>query len=199
MKLSINHAAKQSKAALRASVSGFGLWAGMAAWSNSAQATDLASNSSIILPPDHYRLADGNSAVVSLETGQQVTLNSDQYIIFEDGVLLIVDDAAQAAMIELPVIGLTRVELGSNHAVPLRLMEGQLVVNHDLKPIWTGDGPAPRLFEQIDIQRYEIAQVTEDDDSSNLGPVAAAGGASMGLAGLAMMTSWGTGQPVEAR
>ncbi|MAW51964.1 MAG: hypothetical protein CME01_03980 [Geminicoccus sp.] len=198
MKLSINHAAKQSKAALRASVSGFGLWAGMAAWSNSAQATDLASNSSIILPPDHYRLADGNSAVVSLETGQQVTLNSDQYIIFEDGVLLIVDDAAQAAMIELPVIGLTRVELGSNHAVPLRLMEGQLVVNHDLKPIWTGDGPAPRLFEQIDIQRYEIAQVTEDDDSSNLGPVAAAGGASMGLAGLAMMTSWGTGQPVEA-
>ncbi|MDB2403438.1 hypothetical protein N9W16_00490 [bacterium] len=201
MKLGIIHAAKQSKAALRASVSGFGLWAGMAAWSNSAQATDLASNSSIILPPDHYRLADGNSAVVSLETGQQVTLNSDQYIIFEDGVLLVVDDTAHAAMIKLPVIGLTLVQLGSDYSVPLRLGEGQLVVNHDRKPIWTGDGQAPRVFDQIDIQRYEIAQATVDGDNGdngNLGVIAGAGGASMSLVGLALLTSWGTGQPTEA-
>ena len=61
-----------------------------------------------------------------------------------------------------------------------------IVEASDAQPLWTGEEAAPRLFEQVDIQRFELAQngsEAETQSETNIVSVAAGG---LSLAGLSL-------------
>ena len=86
------------KSRLKNSVSIFGLMAGLAGWSQFASASGDGEGLQTVLIPEHYELLDDGSAVLRLHNGEPLTLNSDQFVVLNDGVLLIVDELAQAAL-----------------------------------------------------------------------------------------------------
>ena len=112
-----------------------------------------------------------------------MTLSEDQYVILEDGLLLVTDELAQNAVTQLPVMGALRTELFMEFQ-PVRSPDGSIVEASSAKPLWSGEGDAPRLFEQIDMQRYDIAQSNDTDDLDS--GLLLAGGAS-GLVLLSML------------
>jgi len=162
-----------------------GLSAGALGWSGLAQASSEEARLQTVLLPDHYSLQEDGVVVFSLTTGEQMTLSEDQYVILEDGLLLIVDELAQNAMTQLPVMGVMRTQL-LNEIQPVRSPDGSIVEASSAKPLWSGEGDAPRLFEQIDMQRYDIAQSNDTDDLG--GRLLLAGGAG-GLVLLSMLQS----------
>ena len=56
----------------------------------------------VLLLPEHYELMDNGVVVFKLETGENLSLTSDQYLILDDGLLLITDELAQASVYSLP-------------------------------------------------------------------------------------------------
>ena len=58
--------------------------------------------------PEHYELLENGVVVFKLETGENLSLTSGQYLILEDGLLLITDELAQASIYSLPVMGSVR-------------------------------------------------------------------------------------------
>ena len=144
-----------------------------------------------MLLPDHYRLMDDGVVVFQLEGGEELSLDPNQYLILEDGLLLITDELAQASMQSLPVMGSTRAQLTSE-LQPVRSPDGSVVLAADDSPLWSGDGPAPRLFEEVDIQRFELAQnssETQTQFEGNLGQAAGAAVGGLSLAGLSLLSS----------
>ena len=166
-----------------------GLSAGAVGWSGLAQAVSEETASQVLLLPEHYELMDNGVVVFKLETGETISLTADQYLIMEDGLLLITDELAQASFYSLPVMGAVRAQLMSD-IQPVRSPDGSVVLASDDSPLWSGDGPAPRLFEQVDLQRYEIAQVS-DGSSSEVSEAVAVGLLSPGAIALlgVLMTS----------
>ena len=159
-----------------------GLSAGAVGWSGLANAASEETASQVLLLPEHYELMDNGVVVFKLETGETLSLNSDQYLIMEDGLLLITDELAQASVYSLPVMGAVRAQLMSD-VQPVRSPDGSVVLASDDSPLWSGDGPAPRLFEQVDLQRYEIAQAS-DGSSNEVGEAVAVGVLSPGAIAL---------------
>jgi hypothetical protein len=151
---------------LKSSASFFGLAAFSIGWAGLAQAASEASGPQTLLLPDHYRLIDGGTVVFQLEGGEELSLNPGQYVILQDGLLLITDEFAQASMQSLPVMGSIRAQLTSE-LQPVRSPDGSVVQASDASPLWSGDGPAPRLFDEIDIQRFEIAQDQQEEDEDD--------------------------------
>ena len=88
-----------------------GLSAGAVGWSGLAQAAGEETASQVLLLPEHYELMDNGVVVFKLETGENLSLTSDQYLIMEDGLLLITDELAQASVYSLPVMGSVRAQL----------------------------------------------------------------------------------------
>ena len=162
-----------------------GLSAGAVGWSGLAQAASEETASQVLLLPEHYELMDNGVVVFKLETGETLSLNSDQYLILDDGLLLVTDELAQASVYSLPVMGAVRAQLMSD-VQPVRSPDGSVVLASDDSPLWSGDGPPPRLFEQVELQRHQIAQKTEcevaSDDYSCALPAKAASEANGGLA-----------------
>ena len=138
-----------------------GLAAGAIGWSSLASAESGDSQAETLLLPEHYHLSDDGLVTFKLQTGEQLTLNPDQYVILQDGLLLITDELAQASMQSLPVMGSIRAQLTSE-LQPVRSPDGSVVQASDASPLWSGDGPAPRLFEEVDIERFELASHSED-------------------------------------
>ena len=166
---------------LKSSASFFGLAAFSIGWAGLAQAASEASGPQTLLLPDHYRLIDGGTVVFQLEGGEELSLNPGQYVILQDGLLLITDEFAQASMQSLPVMGSIRAQLTSE-LQPVRSPDGSVVQASDASPLWSGDGPAPRLFDEIDIQRFEIAQDQQEEDEDDEGVfLGGAGGALVGI------------------
>ena len=62
---------------------------------------------------------DNGVVVFELETGETLDLRPEQYLLLEDGLLLITDELAQASIDQLPVLGSLR---------PLNAPPGGLVV-----------------------------------------------------------------------
>ena len=161
-------AKKASRKSLKSSASVLGLAAGAVGWSGLAQASSEESTSQMMLPPEHYELMDNGEVVFKLETGETLSLTADQYLILQDGLLLITDELAQASMDTLPVLGSVRSELLQD-LQPVRSPDGTIVQASNSLPLWSGEGDAPRVFEQLDIERYEIAQTADDDDDATSG------------------------------
>ena len=82
-----------------------GLSAGALGWSSLAEAARDDHKLQTILLPDHYLLQDDGTVIIQLETGERLSLNTDQYVILEGGLLLVVDEVAQNALSTLPVMG----------------------------------------------------------------------------------------------
>jgi len=152
---------KAGRKALNSPASVLGLIAGAIGWSGLANAASEETERQTLFLPDHYRLMDDGVVVFQLGGGEELSLNPNQYLILEDGLLLITDELAQASMETLPVVGAIRSQLISD-VQPIRSPDGSVVLASDASPLWSGDGPAPRLFEEVDIQRYELASHSDD-------------------------------------
>ena len=171
---------------LRSTASVFGLLAGALAWSNTAQALSEDREQQVVLLPENYHLQEDGTVIILLHSGESISLNKDQYVILEGGLLLIADELAQNAMVQMPVIGALRTELFAD-IQPVRTADGAIVEASDTQPLWSNESSAPRLFEEIDIQRYELAQADPDSQQGGNGPNAggvAAG--SLSIAGLSL-------------
>jgi hypothetical protein len=128
---------------------------------------------------------DDGTVILQLETGEQLTLTSDQYVMLDGGLLLVVDELAQNSVAELPVLGSLRTQLFTE-VQPVRSPDGSIVEASSQHPLWSGEGSAPRLFEEIDIQRFEIAQDQQEEEDGDEGLFL--GGAGSALIGLGVTT-----------
>ena len=85
-----------------------------------------ADTQSTFVSASHYQKLDDGTVLLTLTTGENISLSNDQYLIMEDGVLLIVDQLAQAAVSQLPVLGSLRLPNYSD-AVPVRSENGEII------------------------------------------------------------------------
>ena len=149
-----------------------GLSAGALGMAELAQAADAEAPRTVhtLLLPDHYQILDDGTVVFALKTGEQLSLTKDQYVLLDGGLVLVVDELAQDTMAELPVMGSLRTQL-LTEIEPVRNAEGNIVEVSSSQPLWSGDGPTPRLFEELDLRAYEVAEAIEDDDEGLLLPI----------------------------
>ena len=172
-----------------------GLSAGALGMAELAKAADAEAPRTLptLLLPDHYRINDDGTLLFSLESGEQLSLIEDQYLVLDSGLLLIVDELAQNAMAKLPVMGSLRTEL-LTEVEPVRGPDGAIVEVSSNQPLWSGEGPALHLFEKVDLQTYEIAQSTEaapDAADGISGTVIGGAGLISGLGALLSLLSGG--------
>ena len=117
-----------------------------------------------MLLPEHYELMDDGVVVFKLENGESLSLTADQYLIMEDGLLLITDELALASVDSLPVMGSIRAQLLSD--IPsVATIDDTVAEATPSQALAITQGTAPRLSEQVDLQTYEIAQ--SSDGTSN--------------------------------
>ena len=173
-----------------------GLSAGAVGWSGLAQAASEETSMQMLLLPEHYELMENGVVVFKLETGENLSLTADQYLILDDGLLLITDELAQASVYSLPVMGSVRAQLLSDLA-PVATIDGTVAEATPAQTQSITEGQAPRLSEQVDLQSYEVAQ-SSDNSSNEVGDalatsMSAAPGA-MALLGMLMTSD----QPASA-
>lgn len=131
-----------------------------------------------IVLPDYYRLEVNSQVILQLSNGDQIRLQSDQYIMLEDGLLLIVDEFAQSSLSILPVQGAIRTQLWTSN-LPIMTADGEVIMTADSQPVWPDSALGTGLFENLSINRYELAQ---NEDSSG-GGADAGGNAGSGAGG----------------
>ena len=120
-----------------------------------------AITSQMLLLPEHYELMENGVVVFKLETGENLSLTAGQYLILDDGLLLITDELAQASVYSLPVMGSVRAQLLSDLA-PVATIDGTVAEATPAQTQSITEGQAPRLSEQVDLQSYEVAQSSGD-------------------------------------
>ena len=120
-----------------------------------------------LLLPEHYELMENGVVVFKLETGENLSLTAGQYLIFEDGLLLVTDAMAQASISSLPVMGAVRAQLLSDLET-VATIDGTFADATPAQALWITDGQAPRLSEQVELQSFEVAQ-SSGDDTNNVG------------------------------
>ena len=131
-----------------------------------------------LVTPGGYEILDDGRAVFRLADGRTIFLEQDQYVLLEGGLLMVVDEIAQAAFTSLPVMGAIRTELLGS-VQPVRDIEGGEILMSDAQPLWSGEGPAPSLFEQVNVVSHELAQNTDSDEQTD---TSSGMGAGLGLA-----------------
>ena len=162
-----------SRNALKSSASVLGLAAGAIGWSGLAHASNEKTSAQLLLLPEHYELMENGVVVFKLETGENLSLTADQYLILEDGLLLITDELAQASMYSLPVMGSVRAQLLTD-LEQVATIDGTVAEATPSQTLAITEGTAPRLSEQVDLQSFELAQASEGS-SSEVGEAVAVG------------------------
>ena len=164
-----------------------GLSAGAVGTSGLAHAgdADAPRTPHTLLLPEHYKIFEGGTAVFALESGEQLSLTSDQYVLLDGGLLLVVDELVQNTMAKLPVRGSLRTQL-LTEVEPVRNQDGNIVEVSSTQPLWSGDVSQPGLFEEIDLQTYELAQNTGSDAADVASSLDDSGGLSL-LAGASLL------------
>jgi hypothetical protein len=155
---------KSPPKSLAASASLLGLAAGAVGWSGLAQAASEETTSQMMLLPEHYELMENGVVVFKLETGENLSLNADQYLILEDGLLLITDELAQASIYSLPVMGSVRAQLLSD-LEQVATIDGTVAEATPAQTLSITEGQAPRLSEQVELQSYQVAQASDEASS----------------------------------
>ena len=190
----------RSRTATSRLTSALGLSAGAVGVAELAQAdsADAPRTPHTLLLPGHYELLDDGRVVFALKNGEQLSLTDDQYVLLDSGLLLVVDELAQDAMAELPVMGTLRTQL-MTEVEPVRSPDGSIVEVSSSQPLWSGEGPTQRLLEEVDLQTYELAQ----DKSQSNGSQPSGGGAAVGatagsLGGLAALAVLFSSEEEEA-
>ncbi|MBL6773380.1 MAG: FG-GAP repeat protein [Alphaproteobacteria bacterium] len=145
---------------------------GTSSWAHADDVDALPTPHTLLLP-EHYELMDNGVVVFKLETGENLSLTADQYLIMADGLLLITDELAQASVYSLPVMGSIRAQLLSDLA-PIATIDGTVAEATPSQTLAITQGTAPRLSEQVDLQSYELAQAS-DGSSSEVGEAVAVG------------------------
>ena len=134
-----------------------------------AAASQAASDGFIVaVLPDQYELVDHGLAVFTLETGEKVSLTADQYVVLSDGLLLIADEIAQASFAELPVLGSVRLSSLEDHADLLSGSADPMEASAKASQS-SDDTDQHRVFESLDLDRYELAQNNEQSNAENSG------------------------------
>ena len=167
---------------LKSSVSAIALSVGAVGWSSLAYAAEDEAGAQILLSPEQYDLMEDGVVVFTLETGANLSLTADQYLIMEDGLLLVTDEIAQAFMSTAPLVGSVQADLMPVEQ-PIRLIEGSMEKAQAYRPVWNGVGDAPRLFEQVTFERFELAQATDGGNIASGTVTGATAGASGVAAG----------------
>ncbi|WP_370217380.1 hypothetical protein, partial [Thalassolituus sp.] len=149
-----------------------------------AQAASEETTSQMMLLPEHYELMNNGGVVFKLETGENLSLTADQYLILEDGLLLITDELAQASIYSLPVMGSVRAQLLSE-LEQVATIDGTVAEATPAQTLSITEGQAPRLSEQVELQTFELAQAS--DESSSEGEEALAIGMSVAPGAMALL------------
>ncbi|MBB26075.1 MAG: hypothetical protein CME02_11210 [Geminicoccus sp.] len=151
-----------------------GLSAGAVGWSGLASAEGQQLQTLIL--PDHYQRLNDGSLVVSNRDGEQLNLRPEQFMHLEGGLILVVDDLAAGVLRQLAFVGTLETHLISD-AFPVRSSDGTIIGTQTSSLLRSGEGTAPRLFEEVDIQRYELAQDLSDSSPTMVSAAAAAAAA----------------------
>lgn len=160
--LPVRDAKKRQRSSLTAALS---LSSGALGWAGLSYAAGEETHSPLMLAPEHYERLENGVVVLTLETGEALHLNPDQYLILEGGVLLITDELAQASVYSLPVIGSARTQLLTDMQ-PVTVAEDGAVATASPEQVQSIlQGEAPRLSEQVEFQRFEIAQASDDESN----------------------------------
>ena len=164
-----------------------GLSAGAVGTSSLAHAGDADAPRTLhtLLLPEHYKVFEGGTAVFALESGEQLSLTSDQFVLLDGGLLLVVDELVQNAMAKLQVRGSLRTQL-LTEVEPVRNQDGNIVEVRSTQPLWSGDVSQPGLFEEIDLQTYQLAQNAGSDAADVVSSLDDSGGLSL-LAGASLL------------
>ena len=161
-----------------------------------AKADDL----NTIIPPQFYQQADDGQVVLATTDGQKVILGESQYLILEDGLLVITDELAQNTVSNLQVVGSFR---SSDFTFPdaVSSSSGAIIETASHQPLWSGDRPT---FESLGIETYELAQNNSQQEgyesSSNGNGIGNAGlGAGFGFGLVGLISGFlGNGIPEES-
>jgi len=186
---------KQRPNSLLSSVSALGLGLGFIGNSD-AQADDLQT----IIPPQFYQQTDDGQVILASTDGNPIILNESQYLILEDGLLIITDELALNTLNGLSVLGSFR---SSDFTFPdsVSSSSGDIIETASNQPLWSGDRPT---FQSLGIETYELAQQTEEQDKtekafngSGIGNAGLGAGFGFGLVGL-ISGFLGNGIPEES-
>ena len=186
---------KQRPNSLLSSASALGLGVGLLG-NSVAKADDL----NTIIPPQFYQQADDGQVVLATTDGQKVILGESQYLILEDGLLVITDELAQNTVSNLQVVGSFR---SSDFTFPdaVSSSSGAIIETASHQPLWSGDRPT---FESLGIETYELAQNNSQQEgyesSSNGNGIGNAGlGAGFGFGLVGLISGFlGNGIPEES-
>ena len=119
---------------------------------------------------------DDGQVVLATTDGQKVILGESQYLILEDGLLIITDELAQNTLNSLSVLGSFR---SSDFTFPdaVSSSSGDIIETSSQQPLWSGDRPT---FQSLGIQTYELAQNNSEPEGSE----SSSNGTGIGNAGL---------------
>ena len=162
---------KQRPNSLLSSASGLGLGVGFLA-NSVAKADDLQT----IIPPQFYQQKDDGQVVLATTDGQRVIIGESQYLILEDGLLIITDELAQNTLNGVSVLGSFR-SSDFSFPDPVYSSSGDIIETASDQPLWSGDRPS---FQSLGIETYELAQNSGDQEGSG----SSSNGTGIGNAGL---------------
>lgn len=100
--------------------------------------------------PQGYRKTDDGRVLLQTQDGQPLYLTEEQYVILDDGLLLVTDELAQNTMQSLPVMGALRA-IGT----PLASGGGGFIETKTDNLVWTG-GRGP--IQDFGLGTYQLAQ-----------------------------------------
>ena len=152
-----------------------------------------------LLTNDHFTIQEEGDVVLAVEGGATIRLSPDQYLVLEDGVLIVIDEVAQNAIATLPVIGAFRARLEADVS-PVSSPSGDIVRITSAEPLWSGEGEPGRLSSNFSFDRYELAQA-QAGEGTTAGTSVVAGVAAGGLAlsaGVAILLNLLSGSEAEA-
>ncbi|MDA9176298.1 hypothetical protein N9O95_04345, partial [Alphaproteobacteria bacterium] len=104
--------------------------------------------------PQGYRKNDDGRVILLTQDGQPLYLTEEQFVILEDGLLLVTDELAQNTMQNLLVMGALRAN-GLLTGTPLASGGGGLIETTTDNPVWTG-GRGP--IQDFGLGTYQLAQ-----------------------------------------
>ena len=148
---------KKRPNSLLSSVSALGLGVGFI-----GNSVSTADNLQTIIPPQFYQQTDDGQVVLATTDGQTVILGDSQYLILEDGLLIITDELALNTLNGLSVLGSFR---SSDFTFPdaVSSSSGDIIETATNQPLWSGDRPT---FQSLGIETYEFAQNNGDQEGS---------------------------------
>ena len=146
----------------------------------------------MLLLPEHYELMENGVVVFKLETDENLSLTADQYLILDDGLLLITDELAQASIYSLPVMGSVRAQLLSDLA-PVATIDGTVAEATPAQTLSTTEAKHLGFLSRSNCRATRLqSSDSGNDEFEGLLPVGLSGGAGFMLfAGLMLRDQGG--------